>query len=126
MTYDGAYGVFNGRFDCPMLRKFQVGWSTRLSSKAAGSARLRRTRRYVAVRRATENDAWEKHTLVRWRRAGKIVVFFTIPLIWHLVIVKPEMVPDFMHDGIAHFLHDFFPGATESEDRPAIDGDFGR
>jgi len=34
------------------------------------------------------------------------------------------MVPDFMHDGIAHFLHDFFPGTTESKDRPAVDGDF--
>lgn len=52
---------------------------------------------------------------------------FSAPIsVGHLVVVKPEMVPDLVHDGVAHFLHDFFLGATESKDRPAIDRDFGR
>ncbi len=33
----------------------------------------------------------------------------------HLVVVKPEMMPD--------LVHDFFLGATESENRAAVDGD---
>jgi len=28
--------------------------------------------------------------------------------VWHLVVVKPEMMPDLVRDRIAHFLHDFF------------------
>ena len=44
----------------------------------------------------------------------------------HFIVIKPEMMPDLVHDGIAHFLHDFFLGSTEAEDRSAIDGDFGR
>ncbi len=60
------------------------------------------------------------------RPSTPLAAFFTILLIRHLVVVKPEMVPDLMHDRIAHFLHHFFPGATESKDRPAVDGDSGR
>ncbi len=88
--------------------------------------RLRRTRGYVAGRRATEKAAAEKRILVRWGRAGKIDAFFTILLVGHLVVVKPEMMPDLVHDRVAHFLHHFFPGVAKSEDRPAIDRDFGR
>lgn len=44
----------------------------------------------------------------------------------HLVVVEAKMVPDLVHDRIAHFLHHFFFRATEPEDRPAIDGNFCR
>jgi hypothetical protein len=61
---------------------------------------------------------------VCWDRAGKIVAYFTILLVRHLVVVEPEVMPDLMHDGIAHFLHYFLFGTTQSENWPAIDGDF--
>ena len=44
----------------------------------------------------------------------------------HFIVIKPEMMPDLVHDGIAHFLHDFALGATEAEDRSAVDGNSGR
>ena len=95
--------------------------SSRLFSLQNGQKKLSKGRR-----RATENDAWEKRILVRWGLAGKIVSFFTILLIRHLVVVEPKVMPDLVHDGITHFLHHFLFGTTQSENWPAIDGDFCR
>ena len=43
-------------------------------------------------------------------------------LVRHFVIVQADMMPQFMNDRVVHFLHHFFRALTQSEDRPAIDG----
>jgi hypothetical protein len=55
----------------------------------------------------------------------KLADFFSIRLVRHLVVIKPDMVPKFMDHRVSNLVDDFGLRPAETQDRTSIDSDSG-
>src|SRR4051812_16194932 len=87
------------------------GCSKSLSSKAAGESKPE------AYPLGYVEDFDETRT--------KLADFFSILLVRHLVVIKPNMVSKFVDHCISNFLDHFRLGPAETQDGASIDGNTG-